>query len=89
MTEGRAEIKNRETIKWYEKPSVILLAVIVLGPLAIPLIWRSPVLSKWIKWSATVALIVLTIWFLKCSASLYQTLIKELAKLQDLLRQTQ
>lgn len=87
MPNDDMQMKTKTTIKWYEKPSVILLAVIAVGPLAIPLIWRSPELRLWIKWSATVALIALTIWFFKASASIYQTFMADVSSLQEALRQ--
>ena len=87
MPENPAEITNTQHFKWHEKPSVILLAIIALGPFAIPLIWRSRAISTPMKWVSTIILIALTVWFLRASVSIYQKLVSELDMLQDVLGQ--
>jgi hypothetical protein len=42
--------------KWYHQPwSVVLLLFFVLGPFGLPLLWKSPSFSRWMKIVLTVA----------------------------------
>jgi hypothetical protein len=55
---------------WYLHPvAIILLGFLVLGPFVLPLVWRSPLMPTWGKWTLTILLlaytaflVVLTIW---------------------------
>jgi hypothetical protein len=50
-------------LAWYYRPLWIgILAVTVLGPLVLPLLWRTPRLDRISKWIASVAVIVLFGW---------------------------
>jgi hypothetical protein len=49
-------------IAWYHRPvAIVLLAVFVLGPLAIPLVWRTPAWGPRGRWIATVLLLAYTV----------------------------
>ena len=74
-----------EKIKWYLRPGMILLEVLLLGPLAIPMVWMSPALKKWQKIVVICFLVVFTIWFVKLSVDAYRYLEKELADMKALL----
>jgi len=79
--------ENKEkAIKWYYKPVWILAAILAIGPLAIPLVWLSPMLKRWHKVLITVALILITIWLVKATADIFRAFTKEMADLQNLLR---
>jgi hypothetical protein len=50
-----------ETVAWYHHPlAIALLAVFVLGPLALPLVWRSPALGTTARWAATALILAYT-----------------------------
>jgi hypothetical protein len=45
-------------LRWYYRPLwIIVLAVTVLGPLALPLVWQTPRLDRTAKWVASFAIV--------------------------------
>ena len=47
--------------KWYYNVWVVLLMLFfVLGPLGLPLVWKNPNFSRWIKIALTLAMVVYT-----------------------------
>ena len=53
--------KQESKVKWYLNPiSVVLLLFFVLGPIGLPLLYKSPKFSKTLKIILTVAVIVYT-----------------------------
>jgi hypothetical protein len=49
-------------IAWYHRPvAIVLLAVLVLGPLALPLVWRTPAWGQRGRWIVTVLLFAYTV----------------------------
>ena len=65
--------KEDEKIKWYLRPiSVVLLLFFVLGPFALPLLYKSPKFSKTLK-------IILTI-------EIGRELYRSMEELQDILK---
>lgn len=71
-------------IRWYHRPVTIVVAILIIGPFALPLVWGSSSLKRWHKWAATVLLIGLTIWLIKSGAELYSILLRELEALSEL-----
>ena len=55
-----------QRVPWYYKPvGIVVLTLFVLGPLSLPLVWRSPVISprgRWIGTALIVAFTVALIW---------------------------
>ena len=53
--------KEEGKVKWYLNPlSIVLLLFFVLGPLGLPLLYKSPKFSKTLKIMLTVVVIVYT-----------------------------
>ncbi len=51
-----------DRVAWYYKPvGIVVLTLFVLGPLALPLIWRSPVISERGRWIGTALTVLYTI----------------------------
>jgi len=73
-------------MKWYLRPVTIIIAILAVGPFAIPLVWLSPAFKKWLKVTLTVLLILLSIVLVKCSMQAYSLLLKEMQALQAVLR---
>jgi hypothetical protein len=73
---------DKETVKWYLRPAVIVIAIIGVGPFAIPMIWISPVFKRWHKITLTVLTIIFTLWVVKSSIELYRILLREMQNLQ-------
>lgn len=47
--------------KWYQRPwSIVFLLFVVLGPLGLPLLWKSPAFSRATKIALTVVVVVYT-----------------------------
>ena len=47
---------------WYYKPvGIVVLTLFVLGPLSLPLVWRSPVISPRGRWIGTALIIAYTV----------------------------
>ena len=77
---------DKERVKWYLRPVTIFIAIIAIGPLAIPLVWISPALKKWHKIALTAVIAFLTLWMVKASIDLYRILSKEIENLKEVLK---
>jgi predicted nucleic acid-binding Zn ribbon protein len=55
------EKTGRSEKKWYFSTSSVVIAILVLGPLALPLIWLNPRYKTTTKIVATILVITLTI----------------------------
>ena len=73
-----AEVDDR--VAWYYKPAgIVVLTLFVLGPLSLPLIWRSPAISprgRWIGTGLIVAYTVALIWQVWIATQLALSLIQ-------------
>lgn len=74
-------------IKWYYKPAFVIIALVAMGPFALPLVWRNPKFNKLTKALITFAMVLITIWLVKFSIDIYRILEKEMQSLQNLLAQ--
>jgi polyferredoxin len=78
--------KEGEKVKWYLRPmSVILLLFFVLGPLGLPLLYRSPKFSKPLKIILTFAVIIYTAYLIFATLEIGRVLYKRLEELQVIL----
>ncbi len=56
-------LQNASTTRWYHRmPFVLLLLFVVMGPFALPFLWKSPAFSKTAKIILTALIIGLTVW---------------------------
>jgi hypothetical protein len=46
--------------KWYHKTYGIVIAIIFLGPFALPLVWKNPRYTTTVKMAVTVVVLVMT-----------------------------
>jgi len=75
--------------KWYQSASFIIIAVLCVGPLALPLIltriWGNPRYSKTTQQIIAAGIIILTIvisyYFVKSIYSLYRTMMEQMSQL--------
>ena len=72
-------------IKWYHKPVTVIIAILCIGPFALPLLWLSPAFKKNHKIIITILLLVLTISRVKTSVVLYMMLLERIKELQEML----
>jgi hypothetical protein len=78
--------KENRKVKWYLRPSsVVLLLFFVLGPFALPLLYRSPHFSKTLKIILTLVVIIYTSYLIFVSLEIGRELYKRIGELQDLL----
>ena len=74
--------KPKPKTKWYYSTSAIVIGLLVLGPFALPLVWKNPKYEVITKVIITIVVIGVTIWlcYLFCyfMGQMYQPLIKEL-----------
>ncbi len=67
----------RSKTKWYHTNTVIVIALLSLGPLALPLVWFHPKYRLVTKLVVTVGIIVLTIVLYNMTISVYTNLLEQ------------
>ena len=82
MEEKTGEVK----VKWYFRPVWVVMAILGLGPFALPLVLMSPALKKWQKAVLTVFLILFTVWFVKATMDIYNLVSKQMQSFQELMK---
>lgn len=80
--------KKDEKVKWYLQPlGVVLILFLVLGPLGLPLLYKSPKFSKRSKTILTIAMIIYTVCLVFASVEIGKEVyrsIEEMQKMQGL-----
>jgi hypothetical protein len=71
--------------KWYYKTSIVIIAFLTIGPLALPLVWFNPRFSQRTKIIVTILTVILTYYLaaavidsLKAIRSYYQQLFQQI-----------
>lgn len=67
--------------KWYYSTSVMVLALLTFGPLALPLVWTNPRCSPLLKLTITVAIIALSVALLYAMMGMYNLLMDQIRML--------
>jgi hypothetical protein len=70
--------KPKPAIKWYHSTSTVVIALLGLGPLALPLVWVHPKYKLITKIIITIIVIAVTIWFCWLMGHMYQNVIKQI-----------
>ena len=78
---------DKNTIKWYYKPTWIVVAILTAGPFALPLVWLSPALKRWLKVLLTIVTVIITVWLVKATIDIYKIILKEMTELQGMFGQ--
>ena len=79
--------KEDRKIKWYLRPiSVVLLLFFVLGPFALPLLYKSPKFSIPLKIILTIVVIIYTSYLIFASLEIGRELYRRMGELQDMLK---
>jgi len=81
------EVKGTGDIKWYLKPVSVIIALLCVGPLALPLVWITPAWKRWQKAVIILATLIFTFLGVQASVKLYQILKDEMDQLKALLQQ--
>lgn len=75
-------IQTQSQTKWYFKPIIVIIAILCIGPFALPLVWLSPVFKKSHKIVLTILLIIVAIGLIIGSIKLYNILLEKTQGLQ-------
>ena len=63
--------------QWYHKKWAVLLILATVGPLGLPLLWKSPEFGRTSKWIMTVTTVLMTL-FLVLAAEMIPVLVSQL-----------
>ena len=75
-----------EKVKWYLRPvSVVLSLFFVLGPLGLPLLYKSPRFSRRSKIILTIAVVIYTFYLLFVSLGIARELYKKMGEFKEIL----
>ena len=78
--------EENEKVKWYLRPlGVLVLLFVVLGPLALPLLYKSPKFNKTLKIILTIAVIIYTSYLIFVSVELGTEVYRRIEELQNTL----
>ncbi len=70
-------------VKWYLNPiSIVLLLFFIMGPIALPLLYKSPKFSKTMKIILTVAVIFYTAYLIFASLEIGRELYRRMQELR-------
>lgn len=76
-----------EKVKWYLRPmGVVLLLFFVLGPLGLPLLYKSPKFSQKLKIVLTIGVILYTLYLIIASVEIGRNLFIKMEEFQNLLK---
>ncbi len=71
----------RSKTKWYHSTITVIIAVLVLGPFALPLVWRNPRYRLVTKLAVTVGIITLTVTLCYIMGEMYKNVLDQLRML--------
>ena len=75
-----------KNLPWYFKNSILGLAFLTVGPLALPLLWFHPRYHLWVKMAVTIAVLALTYYLTVVTAELFQSLQTTFKQVSGLLK---
>ena len=70
--------RPRPKTKWYYSTSAIVISLLVVGPFALPLVWKNPKYKVITKVIITIVVITATIWFCYLVVDMYLRFINEI-----------
>lgn len=78
-------ISQQKLVPWYFKTSFVVVSFLLVGPLALPLIWFNPHYSGKVKWTASLVVLVLSLilgiasmWAISSIYKYYQLIMSEM-----------
>ena len=78
---SESESSDKKKTAWHQSPAFLIIAVLVVGPLAIPLIWINKKLSFLMKLLCTIAILALTAYLFSVTSRMVQDLQTQLKDL--------
>jgi len=73
---------HRPKTKWYFSTSVVVIALLSVGPFALPLVWLHPRCKRITKILLTIGIIGFSIWGYFITKHLYRTLMQQITLIQ-------
>ena len=70
-----------ENSRWFYNPLVVIGALLLLGPFAFPLLWKSPSFNQFCKIVLTIAVILMTIYMLWGTWKIVDYILREFKQL--------
>ena len=67
-------LNKTEKGKWFFRSSILILALLTVGPFALPLVWLNPAYSRNKKIIITVVVLVMTYWLWVLTSNALKTL---------------
>ena len=61
-------------LPWYFKNTIVVLAFLTVGPLALPLLWFNPRYGRWTKWILTAVILALTYYLTIATAAAFKNI---------------
>ncbi len=65
--------------RWWESNATVIVALAVLGPFALPLVWRHSRYKVWTKVTLTIITVGFSVWAVLFTKSLYERLLAVLS----------
>ena len=78
-------VPEPKKVKWYFKPAWIIVAILAVGPLALPLILLSPELKPIHKIGFTILIVLLTIWLYFFTVKTYEIVKEQMKAFEQIL----
>lgn len=77
-----ATLREPSKPKWYYNVWVVLVMLFfVLGPLGLPLVWKNPHFSRWVKTALTLVMVVYTVALVDVTIRAFQSVMHEMGQL--------
>ena len=72
--------------KWYYNVwFVLVMLFFVLGPFGLPLVWKNPRFSRWVKIALTVAMVLYSVVLIEMTLRMVQTVMREVQQFNSTL----
>ncbi len=82
LDKGSKPLSGGQKIKWYFATPTVVIALLCLGPLALPLVWANPRYKVITRLIVTILVIALTVLFMYLLDYTYAQLMEQLGALQ-------
>lgn len=79
----RSDIKSKSE-KWYYSTTAVVISILLVGPLALPVVWKSPRFKILTKIIITIIVIILTILLIEEIVYIYSKIFDQLKQLDTL-----
>jgi len=75
------QVRKPRPKQWYFAPGTVVLALLFLGPMALPLVWMNPRFKILTRAIITVIVVVFTILLMYMAVNIYQRMLDQLTAL--------